>query len=54
MSSLSAIWVSSSMEMWLLSKTTTRLPSFWWAAMALTSWLMPSSMSPSEAMHQIM
>ncbi len=26
---------------------TTRLPSFWWAARELTSWLMPSSMSPS-------
>ena len=27
---------------------TVRLPSFWCAASALTSWLMPSSMSPSE------
>ncbi len=32
---------------------TLRLPSFWWPAMALTSWLTPSSMSPSEAMAQI-
>ena len=32
---------------------TARLPSFWWPARELTSWLMPSSMSPSRPMHQM-
>ncbi len=40
--------VSSSMEIWLSSQIAMRLPSCWWPASALTSWLTPSSRSPSE------
>src|SRR5437867_4362686 len=48
MSSDLAMFVSSSIEIWLSSQIATRLPSFWCAASALTSWLTPSSRSPSE------
>src|SRR5215467_2380215 len=49
MSSDLAMLVSSSIEIWLSSQIIRRLPSFWCPAMAAASWLMPSSMSPSEA-----
>ena len=50
MSSLNAMIVLSSIEMWFSSYSSVRLPSCWVPAIDEASLLMPSSMSPSEAM----
>ena len=47
---LNATLVSSSIEMWLSSQSSRRLPSRWVPASELASAEMPSSRSPSEAM----